>query len=363
MIDAAAATPVRAEADRLSAHFAGAGARPFETAVLQPAGVLLDLYGEEIRARAYVTNDPLRGEMMLRPDFTVPLVRWHMESGADPARYAYQGEVFRRQEYDEGRPNEFLQVGYELFGSHDAAAADAEVFATLAAALDGLNLRCAMGDMGILIAAVGGLNTIESRKTALLRHIWRPRRFRALMDRFAGRTSVPHSRACLLAADDPFSGAGPDIGLRSRADVAARIAILRAEADAPPIASSELDLIDDLLGLRDTSDAALTHLRDLAVDMPAIGTAVDGLARRLDALDAAGIAPATLPFEAAHGRSTMEYYDGFVFSFHADTRPDLPPVATGGRYDALTRVLGQGRATPAVGGVIRPGLTLEIARC
>jgi len=38
----------------------------------------------------------------------------------------------------------------------------------------------------------------------------------------------------------------------------------------------------------------------------------------------------------------------------------LPPVATGGRYDALTRVLGQGREIPAVGGVIRPGLLLDL---
>ena len=56
----------------------------------------------------------------------------------------------------------------------------------------------------------------------------------------------------------------------------------------------------------------------------------------------------------------MEYYDGFVFGFYAEARPDLPPVATGGRYDALTRVLGQGRSIPAVGGVIRPAQVLAL---
>ena len=34
----------------------------------------------------------------------------------------------------------------------------------------------------------------------------------------------------------------------------------------------------------------------------------------------------------------------------------------GWRYDALTRVLGKGDAIPAVGGVIRPGLLLELER-
>jgi ATP phosphoribosyltransferase regulatory subunit len=64
-------------------------------------------------------------------------------------------------------------------------------------------------------------------------------------------------------------------------------------------------------------------------------------------------------FEASYGRTTLEYYDGFVFGFRVD-HPDVPIVASGGRYDALTRRLGQGREIPAVGGVIRPGVVLEL---
>ncbi len=56
----------------------------------------------------------------------------------------------------------------------------------------------------------------------------------------------------------------------------------------------------------------------------------------------------------------MEYYDGFVFGFYSPDRPDLPPIATGGRYDALTRRLGDGTAIPAVGGVLRPDLMLML---
>jgi ATP phosphoribosyltransferase regulatory subunit len=56
----------------------------------------------------------------------------------------------------------------------------------------------------------------------------------------------------------------------------------------------------------------------------------------------------------------MEYYDGFVFGFYAEARADLPPVASGGRYDALTRQLGLGAEIPAVGGVVRPGLMLGL---
>ena len=76
---------IRAEAERLYAAFLAAGAAPVEADIRRPADTLLDLDGEDIRARAYVTHDPIRGEMMLRPDFTVPVVQAHMASGADPA--------------------------------------------------------------------------------------------------------------------------------------------------------------------------------------------------------------------------------------------------------------------------------------
>ena len=65
---------------------------------LLSAETLLDLYGEDIRARAYVTHDPVMGERMMRPDFTVPIVERHMSEGAEPARYTYNGPVWRMQE-------------------------------------------------------------------------------------------------------------------------------------------------------------------------------------------------------------------------------------------------------------------------
>jgi ATP phosphoribosyltransferase regulatory subunit len=351
---------ILAEAARLRAMFEAAGALPVETAILQPAEVLLDLYGEDIRARAYVTSDSLRGEQMLRPDFTVPVVQMHMTHGAEPARYTYAGEVFRRQEEDARRANEYIQVGFEIFAREAPEAADAEVFALFFDILRPLGLRAATGDIGILMAAVEGLRTTDARKAALRRHIWRPRRFRALIDRYAGRTPVPEARAALLAARDPMAGAGPMIGLRDAGEIAARIAALHADAAAGPLSDNEVALLDALLAVRETCDNALERLRDIAVDLPAILPAVERLARRLEALAARGIDVTALEFEASYGRTQMEYYDGFVFGFHKEERPDLPPVATGGRYDALTRQLGAGREIPAVGGVIRPGLVLAL---
>ncbi len=351
---------IRAEAARLLARFQAAGAVPVETAILQPAGALLDLYGEDIRARAYITSDALRGEQMLRPDFTVPVVQMHMAHGAEPACYTYAGEVFRRQENDPERANEYFQAGFEIFDRTAPEAADAKVFSVIHGMLEPYGLHAATGDLGILMAAVSGLRTTERRKRALMRHIWRPRRFLDLLERFSGQRPPPASRVALLAQDAPLEGAAPQIGLRSRAEIEARIAALREDAAAAPISTEEVALLDAVTGLRDRSDTALSRLQALATDMPAIALAVARLARRLSALSEAGIDPATLDFEGSYGRSQMEYYDGFVFGFYAPGRADMPPVATGGRYDALTRQLGAGDEIPAVGGVIRPGLLVEL---
>jgi ATP phosphoribosyltransferase regulatory subunit len=355
----------RAEGQRLLAAFAEAGAVPVETDILQPAETLLDLYGEDIRGRAYVTWDPLRGEMMLRPDFTVPVVQMHMAHGAEPARYCYMGEVFRRQDQPGPRASEYLQVGYEVFERENPAAAEAEVFALFDDLLAPLRLRAAMGDIGLLVAAVEGLTTSPRRKAALMRHIWRPRRFRALMDRFAGCVPAPAARLRLLEKlatgrpDALMAEAGPHLGLREPWEVAERAAALLEDAATPPIPAREADLLDDLLRLSLPAAQALGRLEDLGVDMPAIRPAVARLARRLEALEKAGVWLRLVTFEASHGRSTLEYYDGFVFSFFAETGTH-PPVASGGRYDALTRVLGQGREIPAVGGVIRPGVVAAL---
>ena len=357
---------LRAEAARLQAIFIAAGATPVEADLLLPAETLLDLYGEDIRARAYVTHDPDRGELMLRPDFTVPVVQMHMQGGADPARYSYMGEVFRTQAAGSGRPSEYLQLGYEVFDRADPTRADAEVFALFAKALQPLPLRAVTGDIGILTAAIDTLRTSDARKAALRRHIWRPRRFRALFDRFTGQQPPPPTRAALIAALNEkgaaglLAGAAPEIGLRSMAEVGQRLDALVADAATPPIPAAQAEVLGSVLALKAMLPDALEHLRDICVDLPGLTAAVDRLEARMAALSAAGVDVATLPFEANFGRTTMEYYDGFVFGFWSATRADLPPVASGGRYDALTRILGNGRAIPAVGGVIRPELVTQL---
>jgi ATP phosphoribosyltransferase regulatory subunit len=351
---------LEAEVARILDVLSRTGARRVEPAALQPAELMLDLYGEDILARAFLTSDE-GAELLLRPDFTVPIVRLHMDAGAAPARYVYCGPVWRRQEAGSDRPREYLQAGLEIFDTGDPAATDAEVIALIAEALAPAPVDFVTGDMGLVLAAIDALDTGAARKAALRRHVWRPARFHALLAGFAtGHAAAAHARADLIAAaaagrvQELIAAAGAPVGLRGADEVAARVVRLAEDLAAPALDPAAAERIEAVLAVRGTCTEALARLRALARATAGLAPAVERFAARLDALAARGLDPARLPFEASFGRTTLEYYDGFVFGAVARDRPDLPPIASGGRYDALTRALGGGRGIPAVGGIVRP---------
>src|SRR3954451_9917079 len=109
-------------ADALVASYERAGYARVTPALLQPAEPFLDLSGEDIRRRMYLVNDPVGGELCLRPDLTIPVARDYLASPAagKPAKFSYLGPIFRQR--DDG-PAEFLQAGIESFGRADTAAA------------------------------------------------------------------------------------------------------------------------------------------------------------------------------------------------------------------------------------------------
>ncbi len=110
-----AAPDARAEA--LVASYERAGYARVAPALLQPAEPFLDLSGEDIRKRMYLTTDPSGHELCLRPDLTIPVSRDYLASpqAGKPAGYCYLGPVFRHR--DKG-PNEFLQAGIEMLRPH-----------------------------------------------------------------------------------------------------------------------------------------------------------------------------------------------------------------------------------------------------
>src|SRR5688500_10506904 len=100
-------TMAQAPVDALLAHFERAGYARARPAILQPAEPFLDLSGEDIRRRMFLTTDAAGRELCLRPDLTIPVARDYLQSLAvgQPAAFCYLGPVFRDRGDD---PAEFL---------------------------------------------------------------------------------------------------------------------------------------------------------------------------------------------------------------------------------------------------------------
>ena len=355
------------------------GYQPIDPALLQPATLLLDLYGEDIRTRAFLISDPVWGEMCLRPDFTAPVCMAHLQNGGGEARYGYMGRVFRRQPPGSRRPCEYVQMGVELIGAADRAAADAEVFALIRDSLKWSGAGETVirtGDMGVAFALLDAVEMPARWRAALKRHFWRPARFHQMLAEYGGEAeTLGAERAALLDRVAGLSPAKaraevaaalkergiPALGARGTQEIADRLLALNEDRSEARIPAEKVDAIEAALAVHGPSAEALAALRGLTAEAGLnVTPALDRMEARLSALDARGVDAAALPFDAAFGR-TLEYYDGFVFEFAAPDRPDDPPLGGGGRYDAMLARLG-GNGAGAVGGMIRPEAVLAAQR-
>jgi ATP phosphoribosyltransferase regulatory subunit len=158
-------------AQALVGSYMRAGYAQIEPPVLQPAEPFLDLSGEDIRRRMFLTTDPDGRELCLRPDLTIPVSRDYLASPAagKPAGFCYLGTVFRHRD---GAAAEFLQAGIESFGRTDKAAADAEMLAlgleaTTQYGVSAPEIR--MGDVGLFAAFIAALDLAPVWKRRLIK--------------------------------------------------------------------------------------------------------------------------------------------------------------------------------------------------
>lgn len=364
----------RLPADRLGAiraPFRETGAAWVQPPVLQPLSLVLDLAGEALRSRLFVLQAAGGAEVCLRPDFTAPVARLHLASGAAAGDYAYEGLVFRASE-DEAE--EILQIGIERFAPEgDRVAADADLVDLIwrAAAAGGRgDLTLRLGDAGLFPAFVAALGLDPALAARLTRMAARPSRIAAELDRagdpggepapegvIARRLGAlpPEEAAALLEEIWTLSGITP-VGGRGAAEIAARLVRRSEAARAPALSPGQADAIRAFLAVSEPPRAALSRLAGLAPKASGLQSRLSEWGRRLDRIEAVSAGAATATFDAAP-RADFAYYDGLVVEVvSAALGPDRP-VAAGGRYDGLlARLSGAGGAGgSALGGMVRPG--------
>lgn len=351
-------------AQSLVATYERAGYVRAHPAILQPAEPFLDLSGEDIRARMFLTAGRAGEELCLRPDFTIPVSRDYLASAAAgrPQGYCYLGPVFR----DRGAlPGEFLQAGIESFGRTDKAAADAE---TLALGLEatahfGRKSPSVMtGDVALFTALVSALDLAPAWKRRLIKDFNRKASLAQDLERLtlAARNGKPDYQGVLaaLAGSDPkaaralvadlLSIAGiTAVGGRSVGEIADRFleqSTLGASAALPRDTHA---LVERFLAIGGDPQGAAKAIRALASDGKlALDAALDQFEARNAELKNRGVDLSRIGFSCAFGRG-MDYYTGFVFEL-TDGASNKPLVA-GGRYDDLLTRLGSPSPIPAVG--------------
>ena len=342
-----------------------AGFERTEPPILHPAAIFLDMSGEEVRRRLFLTSDAAGEELCLRPEYTIPVCRAYLSSdkAGKIAEYSYLGPVFRARA---GQAGEQTQTGLESFGRRDAEAADAEVFSLAmeaATAAGGGALTARLGDAGLFDAMLDSLKIPEPWRRRLRRGVARGRSLEAIFSRpsqsalaqpgvLAALESADHAGAKALV-EDLLAIAGIDaVGGRSaerdrRPLSGAGVAQVRA-ADR----SGEAGGARRIPGISGDPDQAAVELRRLAQSAGLdLSAALDAFERRNGFIAARGVAIEATRFSAAFVRD-FDYYTGFVFEAHDPHVSGAKTALAGGRYDGLARRLGASEDIPAVGAAI-----------
>jgi ATP phosphoribosyltransferase regulatory subunit len=351
-------------AQALIGAYLRAGYARIDPPLLQPAEPFLDLSGEDIRCRMFLTTDPQGREMCLRPDLTIPVSRAYLQSAAagKPAGFCYLGAVFRHRP---GASAEFLQLGIESFGRRDKAAADAEMLAlgleaTAQYGLTGPEIR--VGDVGLFSAFIAALDLAPAWKRRLIKDFNRKSSLKHDLNQLtlAAADNPPEYQGVLaaLAGSDPkaahalvtdlLSIAGiATVGGRSVAEIADRF-LEQATLNAPARLPQETRaLIERFLSVAGDPHDAAAKLRALTADAKmSLGPALDLFETRTGLLAARGLDVRAVKFATGFGRG-FDYYTGFVFELHNAAANN--PLVAGGRYDGLLTRLGAPEAIPAVG--------------
>lgn len=357
---------LRASIENLMISFGEAGALELDVPALLDSRSLINLYGEDIRNRAYTTTGLINEEKILRPDFTVPIVEMHIATKKREAKYSYSGIVWRSQPYGSTQPTEYYQAGFEYFHQTNSALADAEIFELFQRCTCGVQLDIEHADMGILRAVLSSLDISDNKRRLLLRHLWRPDRFKQLIRQLSQGSNVTNTRSALFQSilskklNEYIDANGPAIGLRSLNQIKKRSKELLKEELSKPISLSLVKAIEEILALKCPLSGACSEIAKFFSIGDELREVCHNLESRIDAMSELGINLNDLRFSTSLSRTSLEYYDGFVFSISIKDRPHLPPVAQGGRYNALTKVLGNGADIPAVGGIVRPEILLAV---
>lgn len=338
------------------------GASLVDIPLLQPADPFLNVAGEDLRRRIFVTESESGQALCLRPEFTIPVCLNHIAQQAPtPQRYAYLGEVFRQRRADRA---EFLQAGIEDIGQADREKTDARIVsdacASLACILPGRHLTITVGDQQIFESVLSSLGLPQVWRRRLLRAFGSRERLARVIAELANPTDLPDAagstfpvevmqdeQALIRHVEAAMQAYGPSpLAGRHPGEIARRL-LEKSELRNASISGSVIAMIKRFLTIRAPLEQAEAHLATFAKEAAInLDAAIQILSARVSHITAQCETVPKAHFDAGFGRP-LDYYSGFVFEISAsESRHTL---AGGGRYDQLLSMLGAKPTIPGVG--------------
>ncbi|MDD9910454.1 MAG: ATP phosphoribosyltransferase regulatory subunit [Ahrensia sp.] len=331
----------------LLAHLRKRAPDVIDVPILQPADPFLEMAGEDLRRRIFITESGDGRLNCLRPDFTIPICRGVIEKKRT-GRYAYCGTVFRQ---NRDGSEEFLQLGLEDIGHDDRIAADATCLSDMLDCLNAAGIiepKITLGD-DLFCALIDSLALPETIAQRLQRAFGQNERLDALLDQFS---SEPIGEPISQHADIPAltmrvevmmqEAALPPMAGRSPADIAERM-VQKSSIQSFRLEDHQLRIIRNYLAIKAPLTEAGAAVRAF-FDTHQLGSdhLLAAFDARVEAIRARGIRLDGITFDASFGRK-LEYYTGMQFEVFANG----VAIGGGGRYDSLLTLLGS--PTPKTG--------------
>ena len=318
-----------------------------------PPAIFLDMSGEEVRRRLFLTADAAGEELCLRPEYTIPVCRAYLASG--------QGRRDRRIFLSRPgfpRPARARAASRRRPGSRASAAATPKRPTRKCSRSPwrrrlrraGPRSRRGSATPACSTPCSNSLKIPEPWRRRLRRGVARGLSLEAIFSRpsqsalaqpgvLAALESADHAGAKALV-EDLLAIAGIDaVGGRTPSEIADRFLEQASLRSGPPIEAEKRAVLDAFLAISGDPDQAAVELRRLAhsagLDLSA---ALDAFERRNGFIAARGVAIEATRFSAAFVRD-FDYYTGFVFEAH-------DPHVSGREDRARRRALRRARPAP-----------------
>ncbi|MDP8251640.1 ATP phosphoribosyltransferase regulatory subunit [Pseudochrobactrum saccharolyticum] len=347
----------------LASYFATTSSEAVDIPILQPADPFLDMAGEDLRSRIFLTENENGDSLCLRPEFTIPVCRNHIAlNAATPKRYSYIGEVFRQRR--EGGTS-FHQAGIEDLGGDNEPASDArslsDALNAVHQAAPNASLQVLLGDQSVFEAVLASLGLPRGWQKKLarafgsaelleqaLQDLTSPRLGNVIPERLRQIVDEQGEDALVtaLAQEMQVAGISPAAG-RSPSEIARRL-MEKQQLAAVQLADRVLTALKTFLSIRVPLEQATVQLTEFAEQNGLdLGAALQSFGKRVEEMRKTGIDLGIITYDAGFGRP-LDYYTGLVYEI-TSRDADCGVIVGGGRYDRLLTMLGAKERISGVG--------------